>query len=84
MDIDDKLQKYLQLRRFFHTEGENGVRKLETMIREVCGYRDFHDFLVDNPGACEAIMNFVQEWLPRNDEWEANMDEIIESETDPS
>ena len=77
---DDKLEQYIRLKRFYHFEGESGVRKLETLVKDIGGYNSLHDFLADNPGACEAIMNFVQEFLPRNSEWEDNLTEVIESE----
>jgi hypothetical protein len=76
----DKFEKYLQQNRMWSFEGDSGVRKFETLVHEVCGYRDLHEFLADNPGALNAMVEFVQEWVERCPEWKENLDALVEDE----
>lgn len=62
---------------FHRTEGEQGVRNLEQLV-ETLGYghgiyrnRAIEEFLIDNPGAVEAVLQFIGEWTERNEEWAA-------------
>ena len=73
-----QLDKYMTDNRLWNMEGESGVRKLEYhVIREVCGYHDLQSFLADNSGALAAIMEFIREWLPRNEEWKENLADMV-------
>jgi hypothetical protein len=80
-DRYDVFQKYCD-ENFCGTEGERGVRNLETLC-ETLGYgkgfmhnRAVEEFLSDNPGAIEAVLEFIGTWVERNDEWaEALADE---------
>jgi len=65
-------------------EGESGVRNLEQLV-ETLGYgqgfmrnRAIEDFLTDNPGAVEAVLNFIGEWVERNDEWAEALQQVNE------
>ena len=69
-----------------HSEGERGVKNLETVC-EVLGYgegfmrnRAIEDFLTDNPGAVEALFEFISEWAVRNPQWCNAMEEQLEDE----
>lgn len=62
---------------FRRIEGEQGVRNLEQLV-ETLGYghgiyrnRAIEEFLIDNPGAVEAVLQFIGEWTDRNEEWAA-------------
>ena len=73
----EKLQEYMAQKNFRFFEGQRGVRQLETIMREVCGYGSYNTmdmFLEDNPGCQEAIV----EWIgnQRVAEWENNMDQM--------
>lgn len=70
------LDKYLSDNRLWNLEGESGVRNFEKIVRDVGGYRDLHSFLADNPGALTAMMEFIGEWMPRNQEWQENLAEL--------
>jgi len=68
------------------TEGEKGVKQLENVC-EVLGYgegfmrnRAIEEFLTDNPGAVEALFQFISEWALRNPEWNDSMEEALEDE----
>ena len=68
------------------TEGETGVRNLENVCEHL-GYgqgwmrnRAIEEFLTDNPGAVEALFQFISEWALRNSDWQAGMEEALDEE----
>ena len=68
------------------SEGETGVRNLENVC-EVLGYgegfmrgRAVEEFLQDNPGAVEALFEFIMEWAERNRNWSNAMEDALEDE----
>ena len=70
-DADELLQNYIDVEHL-RFEGESGVRDLEQLVG-VIGYPSLEEFLADNPGACEAIISFIEEWVPKtvnhHDSW---------------
>ena len=71
---------------FFRMEGEQGVRNLETMCEHL-GYgqgymrgRAIEEMLADNPGAVEAVAEFLADWAVRNTEWNAALEEVLEED----
>ena len=67
-------------------EGERGVRNLEAMC-EALGYgegfmrgRAIEEMLQDNPGAVEAVANFLAEWAVRNGGWNARLEQVLVDE----
>ena len=71
---------------FFRMEGEQGVRNLETMCEHL-GYgqgymrgRAIEEMLADNPGAVEAVAQFLADWAVRNTEWNTALEEVLEDE----
>ena len=71
---------------FISYEGERGVKNLETMC-ETLGYgsgfmrgRAIEEMLADNPGAVEAVAEFLKSWAIRNTEWNAALAEVLEDE----
>ena len=70
----------------FRLEGEQGVRNLETMCEHL-GYgsgfmrgRAIEEMLADNPGAVEAVANFLAEQAVRNTEWNSALADVLEDE----
>lgn len=68
------------------TEGERGVKNLKNVC-EALGYGDgfmrgraIEEFLTDNPGAVEALFQFVSEWALSNGAWQANMMVALDDE----
>ena len=50
-----------------------------TNLVEVLGYRQgLRDFFEDNPGAIEAIFNWVSETIETNQEWKDNLRDELE------
>lgn len=71
---------------FISYEGERGVRNLEQMC-ETLGYgqgymrgRAIEEMLADNPGAVEAVAQFLASWAVRNTEWNAALEQVLEDE----
>ena len=70
----------------FRLEGEQGVRNLEQMC-ETLGYgsgfmrgRAIEEMLADNPGAVEAVVQFLADWAVRNTEWNSALEQVLEDE----
>ena len=94
MDRNDVFETYCD-NNFRSVEGESGVRNLEQLC-EVLGYgegfmsgRALDEFLADNPGAVEAVLNSVGDWVERNGDWaaaleDANYEGDYDSEPDVS
>jgi hypothetical protein len=74
--VQNNLDSYIQQERMYHFEGESGVKRLETIVG-VLGYTSFMGqsklltFLSDNPGAQEALVNWIGE--QRVSEWNDNL-----------
>ena len=71
---------------FRRTEGEIGVRNLNDLC-ETLGYgqgymrnRAIEEMLADNPGAVEAVADFLFNWSIHNTEWNNALREAVESE----
>lgn len=87
MDANELFDTYCEKNRMFHFEGERGVQHL-TQVVETLGYgegwmrgRAIEDFLTDNPGAIEAVMEFIGEWVGRNSEWQEKLADAVEEAT---
>lgn len=65
-------------------EGDAGLDKLTKLI-EALGYEGhgfkygspIEAFLSDNPGAQDAIVDFIGEWVGRNDDWRACLEDAV-------
>ena len=85
MDRADIVEQYMD-NCFRSVEGEQGVRNLEQMC-EALGYgegfmrgRAIEEMLADNPGAVEAVANFLAEWAERNGAWARGLQAVLEDE----
>lgn len=77
--MSEVFERYVDEKRMWNLEGESGVRKLETLVEDL-GYgqgfmsgRAIEEFLADNQGAMEAVVNFIGAWVERNTEWQKNL-----------
>ena len=83
MDGGELVDKFLSMKGIHHWEGERGVSGLEDLAQALNSeYRDLNYFLVDNPGALEAIANWISEWADRTEEWKESLRNAIRN-TDP-
>ena len=80
------MQDYLANNKMYSFEGERGVKHMEKVMEDVCGYNpDFcgvlENFFADNPGAIEAVV----EWIgnQRNADWKDNLESLVGPEEEP-
>ena len=66
-------EKYIDQNKLYSFEGDRGVRRFEMMVNDIGDYKDIREFLADNPGAMEKLVEFVEQWSERNDEWKTNL-----------
>lgn len=66
-EAEELFDRYLDHKRMWHFESEKGIVQLNTIAKDL-GYRDepfkygspIEQFLVDNPGAMEAIVTWIR------------------------
>jgi len=75
-DYQEKLETLLNVKEIYRWEGEVGVENFKHLTR-IIGYAgDLDSFLEDNPGAVEALANFIFDHeIP---EWEAGIDDALD------
>ena len=85
MEATELFDRYMD-EEFRSFEGERGVRNLETLCENL-GYgqgfmrnRALEEFLCDNPGAVEAVVEFIGEWVERNTEWQERLLDVVGEE----
>ena len=84
--LDELIDNYIEDNKMWSFEGDSGVRKFTKLVRDVGGYRSIEEFLADNSGAIDSMV----EWMKglRVPEWEENLaayateEEAEEGETD--
>ena len=79
--MQQKLEAYMSANNMHCMEGERGVKHMEKVMTEVCGYNGdwggvLRNFFTDNPGAIETVI----EWIgnARVSEWRENLDNLVE------
>ena len=79
-DIYTQFNKLIDDRRLYNLEGTDGVRKLDELCADLgysrgqfIGANPIMNFLADNPGALQGIVEFIGEWVERNEEWQDNL-----------
>lgn len=84
-DFDTQLDKFIDQNRMYSWEGSKGVHNLEYLVKAI-GYKDnygdaIHNFLYDNPGAIEAIVEWIRNC--RCTDWaEMLAEEVCDEEVD--
>jgi hypothetical protein len=80
------MQDYLANNKMFSFEGERGIKHMEKIATEVCGYSNawegtLKNFFADNPGAIEAVV----EWIgnQRCSDWKDNLESLVGPEEEP-
>lgn len=82
-DINELFDKYLEDNSMERMEGTDGVHNLEN-ICDFIGYtkgqffgaNSIMNFLADNPGAAESILEFIRDHIDGNPEWQENLSEL--------
>lgn len=77
--MQDALLRYIDDNKMYCMEGERGVRSMEKVMHEVCGYDSnfgsvLQNFFADNSGAIEAVIK----WIGKQEvaEWKDNLDSL--------
>ena len=88
-DTNELFDKYLDDNRMYHFEGTDGVRKLDDLCANLgytrgqfIGANPLMNFLADNPGAMEAVVEFVRDQIGRIPEWQENLELQMYDEVD--
>jgi len=76
-DLDDLIDKYIEGNRMYHFEGARGVSNFDKLIN-VLDYRDIDEFLSDNPGCLEAMIEWIKS--QNNDDWAKKFEAEIRSD----
>jgi hypothetical protein len=89
ISLSELISKWQDTNRAWHFEGTGGVKSLERLLGAI-GYKqgnylgyghEIANFLSDNPGAMEAIINWIGE--QDSDEWKNNIiSELPENESE--
>ena len=74
------MQQYLDKNRIYCFEMEQGIRSLNQICAEL-GYKEegfrygssFEQFIQDNPGCCEKIIEWITEQLDHDSEWKESL-----------
>lgn len=80
------METWIDANRAYTNEGMQGVRNLTKLIQDLDhSYRDTFggpliSFLADNPGAIQAVMEWVDGQLLRNKEWQENLKASINAD----
>lgn len=78
-DLDELIDAWMERNNAWRTEGPKGVQNFEKLIRAL-GYHNIDSFLEDNPGAIEAMFEWIrdqkiQEWKEALSEFDDKEDE---------
>lgn len=81
--MNNSFQDYLEDNKMFNFEGSGGLRNLTKICQEL-GYKEsgfkfgspIEEFLSDNPGAIEAILEFIEENFEEEFQYEEEKEEI--------
>lgn len=78
-DLDELVDAWMEHNNAWRTEGPKGVQNFEKLIRAL-GYHNIDSFLEDNPGAIEAMFEWIrdqkiQEWKEALSEFDDKEDE---------
>lgn len=80
LDINELFDKYLLDNSMWRMEGADGILNLEN-ICDFLGYtkgqffgaNSIMNFLADNPGAAESILEFICNHIDKNPKWQENL-----------
>lgn len=82
---NEQMETYLANNKMFSFEGQRGVKHMEQIASEVCGYTpDFsgvlENFFADNPGAIAAVVEWIGTQATKGSEWNDNLEAMVGAE----
>ena len=80
-DLHELIDKWVDANKAYSWEGSRGIRNLVKLVSTLdSNYRDLDDFFTDNPGAIEAVLEWIQ---TRNvPEWKESLEEATGGDED--
>lgn len=86
-DFNDLYEEWCNQKKIHRWEGEPGVGNFETFVKAI-GYEGsqfrfgspIESFLCDNPGAIEALIEWIVDQGDRSPEWRANIESELTEE----
>lgn len=75
--VYETLERFIEQEKMWSWEMSRGVENLDEVIRAI-GYDDVENFLLDNPGAIEALISWIGE--QRVEEWSDRLEDRLEEE----
>lgn len=76
-DLGEMIEAFMDQEGIHNLEGERGVRNFEKLIRALNpDYSDIGQFLADNPGAFEAMIEWIQS--QRSPEWKESLAAVVD------
>ena len=87
MDFDDLVREWQDTHRVYSFEGDSGIVSLNSLCAAI-GYEGhqfrfgspLEHFLSDNPGACDAMVEWMMEWGNTSPEWKEKLENTMSEE----
>jgi hypothetical protein len=84
---DNAVDRFIDQKNLYRFEGDKGVENLSQIV-EALGYKAtgfrygtlIESFLSDNPGAQEALVDWIRETIDHVPEWQENVESYLEEE----
>jgi len=73
--VADAMDAYLDVEKMYHFEGSRGLSNLDKVLN-IIGYRNLDEFLSDNPGCIENMLEWIKD--QDNEEWLDNLNNKID------
>lgn len=88
-DFNDLYEEWTNQKKIYRWEGETGVENFEKLVAAI-GYSGnqfkygspIESFLCDNPGAIEALIEWITDHGERSPEWRSNLESELEEESE--
>lgn len=88
-DFNDLYEEWTRQEKIYRWEGETGVANLEKLAKAI-GYEGsvfrfgspIESFLCDNPGAIEALIEWIVEQGEKSPEWRERLESELEEESE--
>lgn len=72
------LYSYMDSKEMYRWDGPRGLENLKTLVRDLGDYESVEDFLIDNPGAIEHIVDWIT--LTQAVDWEESLKYATETQ----
>lgn len=77
--VAENLERFIEQEKLWSWEMNRGLNNLNKVLRAI-GYDDVQNFLLDNPGAIETLVNWIGE--QRVEEWSEGLEAELQEEVE--